>query len=185
MLHVVQGKVILPDKTLPDYMVELILNTEQGQELKAFCDLGGSFLLQAVPPGNHLLNVYGVGYQFAEVNLEVNDRVGLVRAVYVYNKQALSGSSLTIRPVGVVSYLEKRAPVDVLALLKSPMGLITMFILFAVVVLPRLKIDPEELREYQEQMGGGPAPAQVEDTPGPAPARIQNTGRSRGQRSNR
>ncbi|GFH12059.1 DUF2012 domain-containing protein, partial [Haematococcus lacustris] len=58
-----------------------------------------------------------------------------------------TGSSHEFRP-------RKRKPVDVWSIVKSPYGLMIVFSLFFIFVMPMLKVDPEEMKEAQAAMRG-------------------------------
>ena len=59
---------------------------------------------------------------------------------------------LVLRPTARATYFEVPQPFNVVAFLKTPYGMLIGFVIFAVVALPRMKIDPEE---YEELLGGG------------------------------
>lgn len=65
---------------------------------------------------------------------------------------------LTLRPAMEAAYYEKRKPFDAWSFIKSPYGIMIVFSLFAIVVFPRLKMDPEDYKEMQDAMKvqGGP-----------------------------
>ncbi|KAF5843802.1 hypothetical protein DUNSADRAFT_5039 [Dunaliella salina] len=50
---------------------------------------------------------------------------------------------------------ELRKPVDIWSILKSPYGLMMVFSVFIIFVMPKLKVDPEEYKEMQAQLKGG------------------------------
>ncbi len=62
-------------------------------------------------------------------------------------------------------YFEKRKPFDLWSLVKSPYGIMIVVSLFAIVVFPRLKMDPEDYKEMQDQMRVGAAPGEGQAAP--------------------
>lgn len=51
--------------------------------------------------------------------------------------------------------LQKRKPVDLWSLLKSPYGLMVVASVFVIVVMPLMKVEPEEYNEFKSQMKAG------------------------------
>ncbi|KAK9826128.1 hypothetical protein WJX81_006922 [Elliptochloris bilobata] len=87
-------------------------------------------------------------------------------ASYADNPTRRLSQPLLIRPLGPADYFEIRKPFDPIAFIKTPYGLMIGFAIFALFVLPKLKVDPEE---YQELLGsGGSAAASTRGSPAPA-----------------
>ncbi|DBA79537.1 TPA: hypothetical protein ACH3X1_008239 [Trebouxia sp. C0004] len=55
-----------------------------------------------------------------------------------------------IRPLAKAEYYEKHPPFNLQGIIMSPYGLMIGFAIFAIVVMPMLKVDPNE---YKELMG--------------------------------
>lgn len=142
----------------------LILHTSQGEEIRTYPDIDGSFTFYDVPSGAHQLRPFHPNLLFPELRLDVNKKQVLVRASLSHNRQVALQLPLVVRPAQEAQYYEKRKPFDIWSFVKSPYGIMIMFSVFAIVVFPRLKMDPEDYKEFQEQMrqqGGAEAPAQV------------------------
>lgn len=74
--------------------------------------------------------------------------------------QAPHSPQLLIRAMAPAAYFEQRKSVDVWSFIKSPYGLMIGFMLFFIVIMPMLKVDPEEYQEAMASLRGQPAPAQ-------------------------
>ncbi|KAL2926516.1 ER membrane protein complex subunit 7-like protein [Bienertia sinuspersici] len=87
------------------------------------------------------------------VRVDVSARnPGKVQAALTETRRGLT--ELTLVPLREEYYYEKREPFSLLSLVKSPMGLMVGFMLIVVFVMPKLmeNMDPEEMRQAQEQM---------------------------------
>lgn len=58
---------------------------------------------------------------------------------------------LRIPALGVVSYFEERQPFNIIGWLKTPYGAMIAFMIGSMVLMPMLKVDPEEYKEMQEE----------------------------------
>ncbi|CAI6001058.1 unnamed protein product [Closterium sp. NIES-64] len=111
----------------------------------------------ALSPGSHTLQVAAPGAFFLPVVLQVSAKhAGSFRAVVIREQgpASLSIDPLIISPFAAEEYLERRQPFSIWTIVKSPMGIMICFMLVVMVVLPRLadSIDPEEMKQMQEQM---------------------------------
>jgi hypothetical protein len=50
-----------------------------------------------------------------------------------------------------VLFMQRRQPFNIVGWLKTPYGIIAGVMLFSVVVMPRLKVDPEEYQQMLEE----------------------------------
>ncbi|KAL6754876.1 hypothetical protein V8C86DRAFT_3027736 [Haematococcus lacustris] len=149
--HVLSGKVYTPAPAAT--LVKLF--TADGQELQSFVQSDGSFEFEQVPPGSHLLQPFHISYFYPEVKVDVSPKAGLVRATQLGQPKPMPlPTPLQLRPLGELQYYEKRKPVDVWSIVKSPYGLMIVFSLFFIFVMPMLKVDPEEMKEAQAAMRG-------------------------------
>ncbi|GFR50425.1 hypothetical protein Agub_g12644 [Astrephomene gubernaculifera] len=159
---VIKGKILIPPVLNPS-SATVILHTSLGEEIKTFVDSDGSFAFHGVPQGVHLLQPFHVNLLFPEIRLDVNRKGLLTRASLSHNRNMVLQSPLVIRPAAETQYYEKRKPFDVWSFVKSPYGLMMVISVFAIVVFPRMKMDPEDYKELQEQMRQGQGgQAQVE-----------------------
>ncbi|KAG8375809.1 hypothetical protein BUALT_Bualt10G0139000 [Buddleja alternifolia] len=110
-----------------------------------------------VPAGTHLIEVTAIGYFFSPVRVDVSARNhGKVQAALTENRRVLS--ELVLEPLREEQYYETREPFSVMAIVKSPMGLMMGFMALVVFVMPKL-VDAEELKRAQEEMGNQGVPS--------------------------
>eukprot|EP00798_Chlamydomonas_sp_ICE-L_P009918 gene9918-7787_t len=137
----------------------VVLHTSEGEEKRAFCDSDGSFEFSGVTPGSHMAQAHLIGHYFPEVRLDVSPKAGLVRASFLppNDKQlgTLNASPLVLHSLGELQYFEKRKPIDIVSILKSPYGIMIAISLFAIIIFPKMKVDPEEYKEFQQTIHGG------------------------------
>eukprot|EP00270_Netrium_digitus_P006441 TRINITY_DN1892_c0_g1_i1.p1 TRINITY_DN1892_c0_g1~~TRINITY_DN1892_c0_g1_i1.p1 ORF type:complete len:206 (-),score=71.28 TRINITY_DN1892_c0_g1_i1:304-921(-) len=154
--YFVEGQILLtPDQKVRMTAVKIFLD---GGERVAFPRTDGRFSLHGVSAGTHLLEVAAIGVFFPPVRLDVSARLnGQVRAAMAEDPSTLLPDPLVLIPARTEEYYEKREPLSVLSILKSPMGLMVAFMVVAMVILPRLmdSIDPEEMKKMQEEMRVG------------------------------
>jgi hypothetical protein len=149
----------------------------------------GTFFFPSLPAGSHLLTVDAPGLAYPPLWVWVREAGadgagggdegagggggGSPAALTVEAAAAdaptrlLPTSPLVVRPAARASPFDERARFDPVAFLKTPYGLMVLFVAFAVLVLPRLRIDPEEYEELmaeareqraareRERVGGG------------------------------
>ncbi|XP_021738995.1 ER membrane protein complex subunit 7 homolog [Chenopodium quinoa] len=159
----INGRVKIPNFGTRDFglpaktsNIKVILN---GGQRVTLLRPDGYFSFHNVPAGTHLIEVAATGYFFSPVRVDVSARnPGKVQAALTETRRGLS--ELALEPLREEYYYEKREPFSPLSLVKSPMGLMVGFMLIVVFVMPKLmeNMDPEEMRQAQEQMRsqGGP-----------------------------
>lgn len=54
----------------PGNPIEIVVTTEDGEQVRTFCDKDGWFTIQDVPPGTHVLNAYHKDFVFPEVKVQ-------------------------------------------------------------------------------------------------------------------
>lgn len=148
--HPVEGKVRLPvfaDKSIKSSRIKLILSVNGGSQLQAFTTTDGSFSFSAVPAGTHMLDVISVDLLFPQVRIDVDGSTGNVAGAYANNPMQGLPSPLVIRPLAKAEYYEKHPPFNLAGMVMSPYGLMIGFAIFALVVMPMLKVDPNEYKE--------------------------------------
>nr|AGT15918.1 hypothetical protein SHCRBa_179_G22_R_40 [Saccharum hybrid cultivar R570]AGT16392.1 hypothetical protein SHCRBa_181_K17_R_20 [Saccharum hybrid cultivar R570] len=141
----------LPAKTSN---TKVILN---GGQRVTFARPDGYFAFHNVPAGTHLIEVSSIGYFFSPVRVDISARnPGYIQAALTETRRVLN--ELVLEPLKEEQYYEVREPFSVLSLLKSPMGLMVGFMVLMVFVMPKLmeNIDPEEMKQAQEQMRNNP-----------------------------
>ncbi|KAL0687127.1 hypothetical protein Bca4012_086804 [Brassica carinata] len=77
---------------------------------------------------------------------------GKVQATLTETRRSLT--ELVLEPLRADQYYELREPFNVMAILKSPMGLMVGFMVVVVFLMPKLmeNIDPEEMKRTQEEL---------------------------------
>ncbi|KAI8468586.1 MAG: hypothetical protein J3K34DRAFT_470765 [Monoraphidium minutum] len=149
----------------PGSVIEVVLTSSSGDQIRTFADKDGVFALRGVAPGSHVISTYNPKFVYPEIRVDVSPGGVLERVSFVFNGLQLLAAPLVIRPAGVAQYYEARAPVDVVGFFKSPYGLMIGFSVFAMVVMPMMKVDPEEYREAMASIRGGQAAGQVAAPP--------------------
>lgn len=154
----IDGRILWPEEVTSAAKIKLILNLEGGRKLYGWPKADGAFSLTNVPEGTHLLDVVASGLVYPQVRLEVDGTYpGGALVTFAENRGKVLPPPLVLKPTSLAQYFEKRAPFDLVSFIKTPYGLMAAFGIFAVVVLPRLKVDPEELKEAKESLMGGPS----------------------------
>ncbi|KAJ0989510.1 hypothetical protein J5N97_007866 [Dioscorea zingiberensis] len=129
---------------------KVILN---GGQKVTFVRADGYFSIHNVPAGTHLIEVAAIGYFFSPVRVDISARnPGKVQAALTENRRVLH--ELVLEPLKEEQYYEIREPFSIMSLVKSPMGLMLVFMLIMLFVMPKMmeNMDPEEMRRAQEEM---------------------------------
>ncbi|KAL9231497.1 hypothetical protein vseg_006722 [Gypsophila vaccaria] len=153
----INGRVKIPNFGTRDFglpaktsNVKVILN---GGQMVTFLKPEGYFSFHNVPAGTHLIEVAAPGYFFSPVRVDVSARnPGKVQATLTETRRGLT--ELSLEPLREEYYYEKREPFSIMSLVKSPMGLMVGFMVIVVFVMPKMmeNMDPEEMKQAQEQM---------------------------------
>ncbi len=113
---------------------------------KAFLDaVTDSFRFDDVDDGVYSLDVEAPPYVFSAVKVTVEN--GVVKealASDVGNVRLPVDQGLRMVPLRVTQYFEQRGKFSLWAFLKTPYGAMIGFALFSIIVMPYLKVDPEE-----------------------------------------
>jgi hypothetical protein len=156
-LAVVRGRVDFGG--LPS--TNLIVRLDSSPEYQAFVKNDGSFVIRDVVSGLHELSVVDSLRWFTKAIIEVDENGKLTRIVEVLPPpQPNTGpirretKALTLKPVGLIDYFEKRQQMSVMSLFANPMMLMMLVTLGLGFIMPKLmeNMDPEELKQMQEQM---------------------------------
>ncbi|TVU08312.1 hypothetical protein EJB05_41712, partial [Eragrostis curvula] len=101
-----------------------------------------------VPAGTHLIEV-------SSIDISARNP-GYIQAALTETRRVLN--ELVLEPLKEEQYYEIREPFSIMSLLKSPMGLMVGFMVIMVFVMPKMmeNIDPEQMRQAQEQMRNSP-----------------------------
>lgn len=153
---VVRGRVELGD--LPPAALSVRLDTNQ----YALVRKDGSFVFRHVAPGVHEMSVVDPIRQFSRL-IVVVDESEVTKVVELApnptpnlppSKRQLS--SVVLRPVLLLDYFEKRQQMTLASVFANPMMLMMVFTLAMGLLMPKMmeNIDPEELKQAQDQMAG-------------------------------
>lgn len=146
----VEGRIFFPEGQAPPVsLVKVVLTLEGGKQLRAYPRADLSWRLHGVPPGAHVLETAALGFMMPSVRVDVKHD-GAVQATYTEAPSQTLPVPIHIRAVPV-EYFDKVVPFNIMAFLKSPMGLMAAFMLFAIVIMPYLKVDPEEMKAMLEE----------------------------------
>jgi hypothetical protein len=153
--------------------VEVTLTSRDGRRVaRSFADRDGWFAFADVPllpsaakktaadadkttkTTDFLLSVAHPDYLYPDVALQVTSK-GVTKAMFAQNRAPIPATPyLVVPPVSALSYFEQRKPLDVWGMVKSPYGLMVVFMLFSIFVMPMLKVDPEEYAEAMAAFRG-------------------------------
>ena len=104
-----------------------------------------SFRFDHLDDGVYSLDVEAPPYVFSAVKVTVeHGAVKEALASEVGNVPLPVDQGLRMVPLRVMQYFEQRGKFSLWALLKTPYGAMVGFALFSIVVMPYLKVDPEE-----------------------------------------
>jgi len=142
-----------------------------GYQMTTFIRQDGSFTFHDVSPGSYILEILMVDYFFLPVRLDVSAREkGRVRASLLVPSSSSSQSlslqnirkdklqyPLSLTPIHKPDYFQRRAPMNIMGMLKNPMVIMILITLVIVVVMPRMlaNMDPadiEEMKRMQNNM---------------------------------
>lgn len=156
-LQSLTGQLLFPaGMTRPDTSsIQILLLLQGGHQQRAFATANASFAFQRVPAGLHTLEPSCVGYMFPSVRVDVVS-VGSVSLAYTEFPEQSLPLPLVIRAAQVDNF-DPVHRFDLLAFLKSPMGILAAFMVMAMFLSPYLKVDPEELEAYQKEQADAKA----------------------------
>ncbi|KAK9821697.1 hypothetical protein WJX74_009760 [Apatococcus lobatus] len=176
--HDVRGSVALLDGTAATSRVQLVLTLDGGKQQLSWLRPDRTFCFHKVPAGSHLVDVVAMGLVFPQVRLDLTSS-GRVTASLVEHPLTLLSQPLILRPLAKAEYFEIRQPFNAKAFLMSPMGLAIAFGVFSLVVLPLLKVDPEEAKDLFGSKDVEAEPKQVQQQERPQIAAKQSRGQKK------
>jgi len=157
----VEGSVALPEELKPS-MVEISLTIKGDEHKKTFPRADGAFKFSDVPPGTHLLEVVAMGYYFPSIRVDVSARLnGKIHAAYAEYRKKVLPPGLLIKLIKQMAYFEKRQDFNLWKFLTNPMMLMFLFTLICIIFLSN--IDPETLKEMQQQAQQQQEPAKKKE----------------------
>jgi hypothetical protein len=151
----------MPGVKTSDVKVTLTING--AQKIATRIKPTGEFTLLDVPPGYHHLETFALGYTFPPLRLRITSDGGRECHFAEDVDEAVHVNPLVLSPVSVAEYFEPRGGLSVGALMKNPMFLMVAFTVVMAFYMPKMmeSMDPEALKEMQEQMGNPPSLADM------------------------
>ncbi|EFC42448.1 predicted protein [Naegleria gruberi] len=159
----------------------LVLRQDRpGQEEIYYVRADGTFSIEGLTVGSHIVQLACNRFEFAKVRIDVS-KSGKMRAIAMVpsshpslysseeeRKAAVASVDgfgfvkqnipvepiLKIRPLNALNYFEVVPPMDYLGLLKNPMVIMLVVGVLVSVVFPKL-VDPEAMKEAQKSMSQG------------------------------
>lgn len=150
--EVIEGRIVLPrGVSIPkDAYVTLFSPADGSRRRKVFPSEDGHFRFHGVPDGMHSLDIEAIPFMFPTIKIIKNGKEVKSTAADVHD--APVPYPLKVSPLQVLSYFEQRQKFDIMKWLKTPYGIMIAFGLFSVVLLPLLKVDPEEYKQMREHL---------------------------------
>lgn len=132
---------------------EIVL-TSRGSSSRRFVtfpSVDGSFKFKNIPKGIHSLEVYQVEFNYPTYTVDTTQTDSIQVNVYDIPGIPPLPYPMVLRPISKAEYFEKKQPFDIVGFIKTPYGMMLGFLVFSLVVLPRLKVDPEEYKQMLEE----------------------------------
>eukprot|EP00753_Platysulcus_tardus_P003187 PLAT12301.1.p1 GENE.PLAT12301.1~~PLAT12301.1.p1 ORF type:complete len:238 (-),score=105.74 PLAT12301.1:103-816(-) len=133
--------------------IKVLLDAGQHQ---AFSRSDGSFVFHGVPTGIYSLTVACEHAIFNQLKLDVGSKTaGVIRALeYTRAGRVAAPYPLELLAQGTPRYTISKPGFSILALLKQPMGIMVIVMLFMIFAFPRMvgNMNPEEMAEMQAEM---------------------------------
>lgn len=156
----------------------LLRQDSPSREEVYFVRADGSFTIEGLTPGSHILHLVSHRFEFPKIRIDVS-KSGKMRGVgmipsnhpsllteeekksgaaqtldgFGYVKQGIQVEPvLRVKPLNMLNYFEVVPGFDYLGILKNPMVIMLVVGVLISVVFPKL-IDPEAMKEAQKSMG--------------------------------
>jgi hypothetical protein len=108
-----------------------------------------------------------LGYLYPDVQVVIGKKGRMLQAYFsipTHNRPLSLQEPLALHPLSEIAYYSKRPSFDISTFIFTPYGIMIVFSLFLVFVLPNLKVDSEEYQKIKEELGtmgggSGSAPA--------------------------
>lgn len=112
----------------------------------------GTFKFFGVPDGVYYVEVDATGLQFLPLKVTITDAGASVK-VSSPDMPSVTDVPYPLRvpAVGVVAYFEARQGFNLMGYLKTPYGAMIAFMIGSLVLMPFLKVDPEEYKAMVEE----------------------------------
>ncbi|OMJ73166.1 hypothetical protein SteCoe_28203 [Stentor coeruleus] len=122
-----------------------------------YLDTSNSFIFHNVPDGIYVLEVLDPKYSYKTIVLEVLGENVVARDSNIFKGERIA-YPLRIQTDKKHVYFEEREAFSIMSILMNPMLLMTGFMLAVAFLMPKMKMDPEqmqEMKEMQKQMNSG------------------------------
>eukprot|EP00892_Ulva_mutabilis_P001360 jgi/Ulvmu1/11224/UM072_0061.1 len=136
--------------------ISVIVSNVKGLKKKTYCRPDGGFTVYGLEEGDYMIDVAIIGWTFPQYNLKVSSKYHDGVRVTPLNSRVPLEPTVILAPLSEANYFAKRKAIDIRSYLFSPYGLMMVFGLFALVVAPNMKVDPEEMAKMQEEMKDSP-----------------------------
>ena len=148
----IQGRIVMPRgfSVRSDAYVTLFSPSEGSRRRKVFPSEDGRFQFYGVQDGTHSLDVELIPFHFATI--KIVKKGSDVKATASDVQDAPVPYPLKLSPLQVMSYFEQKQKFNLMKWVKTPYGIMIAFGVFSVILLPMLKVDPEEYRQMREAM---------------------------------
>lgn len=156
---VLTGRVALPPYSGPIQQptTTLTLTDSAGSQRRTHCLVDGSFRFQGLAAGSYVLDVGSLRYMYPQYRVDVPDKAGApVEVSFLSGSKATLLQPPVLQPLGEMKYYQPRKPIDIRGLLLSPYGIMVAVAIFVIIVMPSMKMDPEEYKKLQEEMKDSP-----------------------------
>jgi len=123
-------------------------------EPRTLSRVDGSFSIDGVAPGIHVLEAASPMFDFPVLTVSVSED-GQILGTFLFNKKRREmRHPFVLQAVSRPVYFEPRKTISVMSILGNPMLLMMGFMLLVTYALPKLQegMDPEELKKMQEEM---------------------------------
>jgi len=155
----IEGKIVQPDKRT---LAQLHLNMDNwasqfqilvnGGEHVASIHEDGTFIVQGVNSGSHVLDVIHPSIHYESARIDITSK-GKIRARKVNNLQPSAVTHmvypLRLTLIGPYRYFQTREQWRITDILFSPMVLMMVLPLVLIVILPKMMSDPETRKEME------------------------------------
>ncbi|KAG7670957.1 hypothetical protein Ndes2526B_g01278 [Nannochloris sp. 'desiccata'] len=147
----VAGNLILPEGMHLPADVVVALRGIDGNRVTTFARPDGTFNFHTVADGIYYVEVEALGYQFLSMKVVVKGTDIQISSPDVPNAGKDLPYPLRIPVLSMVQYFEQRQGFNVMSFIKTPYGMMIAFMVFSLLIMPMLKVDPEEYQEMMEE----------------------------------
>lgn len=138
--YTIVGYLQLPPNAPRDASLPTTKISVNGGEFSTVTRRDGSFKVNDVPPGKHLVEALSLDYVYPQVRLQISSEGKFQVFEYKMPGSAREKGSypLSLKPVMGASYFQVRQGVDFMSFFKNPMMLMMLFSMVMIGVLPKM-----------------------------------------------